>query len=93
MSYSDPDKVEIMDLKGKVLKTIAIDNHGERLFTRTWYITVSREKAGEMIFVPALKRNTITKISVSGEVRGTYIHSSWDDIMGLTCWRGTSTGM
>jgi len=49
------------------------------------YVTVGREKSGEMIYVSDWGTNTITKLSMKGKILGTYKHKNWSDIHGLTC--------
>ena len=85
VSYNPPIKVEIMEYTGRVINTITTDNSGHNLFSYPLYITVGREKSGEMIYVSDCGTNTITKLSMKGKILGTYKHKNWSDILGLTC--------
>ena len=49
------------------------------------YVTVGREKSGEMIYVSDWGTNTISKLSMKGKILGTYKHKNWRGINGLTC--------
>jgi len=84
VSYQVPGMVEILVLTGEVLKTITTENIVERPFDWPNQITVGRETSGEMIYLSDYGTNTITKIAVRGEVRGTYRHDNGYGILGLT---------
>ena len=49
------------------------------------YVTVGREKSGEMIYVSDWGTNTISKLSMKGKILGTYKHKNWSVIYGRTC--------
>jgi len=85
VSYRSPGKVEIMDIIGTVTNTITTDNNGKRIFTHPFYVTVGREKLGEMIYVSDSGTDNITKLSVKGKILDTYKHKNWSFINELTC--------
>ena len=71
VSYALPvPKVQIMDLVGRVLKTIQQDTSGAALFEEPRFITYSPNN--HHIYVSDLDRNTVTCITAEGEVQWTY---------------------
>ena len=83
VSYISPCMIQVMDIAWNVLTTIRKDNAGTQLFELPFYITVSIEATGEMVYVSDLKTNRITKLSINGEVLSTYTHENWDGLYGL----------
>ncbi|XP_052780354.1 E3 ubiquitin-protein ligase TRIM33-like [Mya arenaria] len=68
-----PGKVVLMNMKGKVKKSLYKYNSGEPLFQNPCYLTVTRESlTPPVIYVPDWSTNTITKLSISLEVLHTY---------------------
>ena len=85
VTYISAGQIEIMDIKGTIINTITTDNNGKSMFSDPHYITVVREKSGEMIYVSDWDTRSITKLSVKGEVLSTYNHKNRSRINGLTC--------
>ncbi|XP_052779317.1 uncharacterized protein LOC128216711 isoform X2 [Mya arenaria] len=68
-----PGKVVLMNMKGKVKKSVYKYNSGEPLFQNPCYLTVTRESlTPPVIYVSDWSTNTITKLSISLEVLHTY---------------------
>ncbi|XP_052780362.1 uncharacterized protein LOC128217318 [Mya arenaria] len=68
-----PGKVVLMNMKGKVKKSLYKYNSGEPLFQNPCYLTVTRESlTSPVIYVSDWSTNTITKLSISLEVLHTY---------------------
>ncbi|XP_052778809.1 uncharacterized protein LOC128216284 [Mya arenaria] len=66
-------KVELMDMKGKVKKSVEKDSSGKPLFQQPRYLTVTRVSQNPpVIYVTDWGTNTITKLSISLEVLQTY---------------------
>ncbi|XP_052778977.1 uncharacterized protein LOC128216447 [Mya arenaria] len=73
VSFTNPGKVVLMDMKGKVKKSVYKDSSGKPLFKSTWYLTVTREsQTPPVIYVSNMLTNTITKLSISLEVLKSY---------------------
>ncbi|XP_052780370.1 E3 ubiquitin-protein ligase TRIM33-like [Mya arenaria] len=72
VSFSRPDKVVLMDMKGKVKKSVDKDSSGKPLFKYPNYLTVTRESRTPVIYVSDCGTNTITKLSISIEVLQSY---------------------
>ncbi|XP_052781943.1 uncharacterized protein LOC128218336 [Mya arenaria] len=72
VSSSNPGKVVLMDMKGKVKKSVDNDSSGKPLFVYPLYLTVTRESRTHVIYVTDRSTNTITKLSISLEVLLTY---------------------
>ena len=100
VSFINSGMIQVMDIAGNVLTSISKDNAGTQLFKEPWYITVSIEETGEMVYVSDCETNRITKLSINGEVLSTYTHENWCGLYGLisvgqgqvlvsNCWRHT----
>ncbi|XP_052780363.1 uncharacterized protein LOC128217321 [Mya arenaria] len=73
VSFTTPGKVVLMDMKGKVKKSVDKDSSGKPLFQFPSYLTVTREsQTPPVIYVSDRGTNTITKLSISLEVLQTY---------------------
>ena len=75
-------------MTGKVLKSIMTDINEVELFKFPRYLTISVEQTGEVLYVSDDGTNTITKLSMEGDVLATYTHKSWRGMHGLTCVGG-----
>ncbi|XP_052780506.1 protein wech-like isoform X2 [Mya arenaria] len=72
VSFGHPGKVVLMDMKGKVKKSVDKDSSGKPLFQDPRYLTVTRESRTPVIYVSDMDINTITKLSMSLEVLQSY---------------------
>ncbi|XP_052778816.1 KIN17-like protein [Mya arenaria] len=72
VTFIDPGKVVLMNMKGKVKKSADKDSSGKPLFQYPYYLTVTRESRTPVIYVSDWYTNTITKLSISLEVLQTY---------------------
>ncbi|XP_052780372.1 uncharacterized protein LOC128217328 [Mya arenaria] len=73
VSFTNPPKVVLMNMKGKVKKSVDRDSSGKPLFSCPLYLTVTREsQTHPVIFVSNRFTNTITKLSISLEVLQSY---------------------
>lgn len=70
VSFRSPGKVQLMNLQGRVLKSIKHDAHQNKLFHWPDYVAVSRD--GNSIYVSDWQRNAVTCLSWKGEVTGVY---------------------
>ncbi|XP_052778903.1 uncharacterized protein LOC128216383 [Mya arenaria] len=79
VSCSHPGKVVLMDMKGKVKKSVGKGSRGKPLFQEPEYLTVTREsQTPPVIYVSDWLTRTITKLSISLEV----LHTYHDPILG-----------
>ncbi|KAH3775477.1 hypothetical protein DPMN_176880 [Dreissena polymorpha] len=69
VSYVDPEKVEILDLQGVVLKSFTF-REGNVMFLRPHYVCSSSNE--DYIFVSDTMKHTITKLSVTGDTFESY---------------------
>ncbi|XP_052817116.1 uncharacterized protein LOC128243399 [Mya arenaria] len=69
ITFVDPEKVELIDLQGTPLKTFSFHN-GEAMFLRPHYVCCSNTE--DLVFVSDTLKNTVTKLSLAGEVLGVY---------------------
>jgi len=69
VSYVDPEKVELLDLQGTVLKSFSYHN-GEAMFLRPHYVCLSH--AEDCVLVSDTIKNTVTKLSLHGDILGVY---------------------
>ncbi|XP_052779620.1 uncharacterized protein LOC128216932 [Mya arenaria] len=73
VSFILPGKVVMMDMKGKVKKSVYKDSSGKPLFQDPEYLTVTREnQTPPVIYVSDRDTHTITKLSISLEVLQSY---------------------
>ncbi|XP_052778901.1 uncharacterized protein LOC128216381 [Mya arenaria] len=73
VSFTDQGKVVLMDMKGKVKKSLDNDSVGKPLFLVPEYLTVTREsQTTPVIYVTDRATHTITKLSISLEVLQSY---------------------
>ncbi|KAL4238226.1 hypothetical protein ACF0H5_002938 [Mactra antiquata] len=70
VTFRNPGKVQIMDLKGHVFKSIHTVGSQNKLFSWPDYVSVS--KLDESIYVSDWQKNTVTRLSWRGEVTGIY---------------------
>ncbi|XP_052781796.1 uncharacterized protein LOC128218228 [Mya arenaria] len=70
VSSTNPGKVVLMDMKGKVKKSVDSDSSGKPLFQYPNYLTVTRES--QTLYVSDQGTNTITKMSILLEVLQSY---------------------
>ncbi|XP_052781717.1 uncharacterized protein LOC128218175 [Mya arenaria] len=85
VSFTNPVKVVLMDMKGKVKKSVDNDSIGKPLFLKPWYLTVTREsQTPPAIYVSDWDTNTITKLSISLEVLQSYQDPIMKSPQGLT---------
>ncbi|XP_052782001.1 uncharacterized protein LOC128218383 [Mya arenaria] len=85
VSFSRPGKVVMIDIKGKVKKSVDKDSSGKPLFLYPEYLTVTREsQTPPVIYVTDMGTNTVTKLSISLEVLQTYKDPILKSPRGLT---------
>ncbi|XP_052778915.1 uncharacterized protein LOC128216397 [Mya arenaria] len=73
VSSTNPAKVVLIDMKGKVKKSADKDSSGKPLFLYPEYLTVTREsQTPPVIYVTDWGTSTITKLSITLEVLQTY---------------------
>ncbi|XP_052779464.1 E3 ubiquitin-protein ligase TRIM33-like [Mya arenaria] len=73
VSFTNPPNVVLMNMKGKVKKSVDKDSSGKPLFSCPFYLTVTREsQTHPVIFVSNRFTTTITKLSISLEVLQSY---------------------
>ncbi|XP_052782011.1 uncharacterized protein LOC128218391 [Mya arenaria] len=73
VSFFGPCKVVLMDMKGKVKKSVDKDSSGKPLFQLPCYLTVTREsQTPPVIYVSDWPTHTITKLNISLEVLQSY---------------------
>ncbi|XP_052782176.1 uncharacterized protein LOC128218530 [Mya arenaria] len=73
VSFVNPGKVVLMDMKGKVKKSVDKDSSGKPLFQELLYLTVTRDsQTPPVIYVSDLHTHTITKLNISLEVLQSY---------------------
>ena len=85
VSYGSPSKIEIMNVTGRVMKTVTKGSRYERMYTGPEYIAVGRELSEEKIYRSNFETSIITKVSIKGKVLGKYKHTQFRDILGLIC--------
>ncbi|KAL4235003.1 hypothetical protein ACF0H5_006642 [Mactra antiquata] len=67
VSYVSPGKVEILDMKGTVLKSFAGSNPETELFKWPGYISVITEPK-QWIYVSDKERDTVTRMTMDGQI-------------------------
>ena len=72
-----------MDLTGKVYRDFTTGRY-EHSLTEPYYLAVQKETSGEMIYVSDHRTDTITNMSLKGQVLGAYTHDNWHGILRLT---------
>ncbi|XP_052779340.1 uncharacterized protein LOC128216726 [Mya arenaria] len=72
VSFANPGYVVLMDMKGKVKKSVDKDTSGKPLFEYPEYLTVTRVSQTPVIFISDWGTNTISRLSISLEVVQTY---------------------
>lgn len=75
VSFVEPAKVEILDLKGHVKKSFEYDEMGYELFGWPGYVVLCPEQPGSsrsIIYVSDKDRNTVTCLSEEGKVIAVY---------------------
>ncbi|XP_052782126.1 uncharacterized protein LOC128218489 [Mya arenaria] len=81
---SFPWEIVLMDMKGKVKKSVGTDSSGKPLFMFPEYLTVTRKgHTPPAIYVSDRGTNTITKLSISLDVLETYTDSILQSPRGL----------
>jgi len=73
VSLASPERLEIIDKHGTVLRRIEHDQKGKQLFHDVYSIAASPQ--GDAIYVPDYDKNTVTCLSASGEVKAVHTHS------------------
>lgn len=81
VSFRTPGKIQIIDLQGSVMKTIAQIGLQDKLFEWPDYVAVG--KAGSYIYVSDWNRNAVTRLSLKGEVTGVYRDTAGTKIAGV----------
>ncbi|XP_052781820.1 uncharacterized protein LOC128218247 [Mya arenaria] len=85
VSFTNPPKVVLMNMKGKVKKSVYKDSSGKTLFRYPQYLTVTREsQTPPVIYVSDCGTKTITKLSISLEVLQSYQYPILRSSLGLT---------
>ncbi|XP_052780361.1 uncharacterized protein LOC128217317 [Mya arenaria] len=73
VSSTNPAKVVLIHIKGKVKKSVDKDSSGKPLFQKPEYLTVTREsQTPPVIYVSDMDTNTIIKLNISLEVLQSY---------------------
>ncbi|XP_052781164.1 uncharacterized protein LOC128217807 isoform X2 [Mya arenaria] len=85
VSFTYPGFVVLMDMKGKVKKSVDNDSSGKPLFKYPCYLTVTSEsQTPPVIYVSDWFTHTITKLSISLEVLQSYHDPILESPRGLT---------
>ncbi|XP_052778865.1 uncharacterized protein LOC128216347 [Mya arenaria] len=84
VSFTSPAKVMLIDMKGKVKKSVNKNSSGKPLFQLPLYLTVTRESPTPATYVSDSGTNTITKLSISLEVLQSYQDPTLTSPQGLT---------
>ncbi|XP_052800971.1 uncharacterized protein LOC128231811 isoform X1 [Mya arenaria] len=71
VSFISPGKVVLMDMHGKMKKSVNIDSGGN-MFQYPTYLTVTREGQTAAIYISDLVSSTITKLSIALKVVQTF---------------------
>ena len=84
VSFIEPGKVEVLNINGSVLCTISTDARGKSLFSYPFYLTVVTENDQEVIYVSDQDTDTLTKLTMTGQVLLTYRDKDLKCPQGLT---------
>ncbi|KAL4216398.1 hypothetical protein ACF0H5_024124 [Mactra antiquata] len=68
VTYCFPGKLEILDMKGKVLKSITTDTTGKDIFSRPYYVQVYKN----LIYLSDRSKNSIIMIDLNSEIISIY---------------------
>ncbi|XP_060594903.1 uncharacterized protein LOC132749204 [Ruditapes philippinarum] len=71
VSYTNKQAtVKILDMSGKVLKTLDKDHHGKCLFVNPHHLTISADNT--VIYVSDLEKNCVISLTFDGKVKAIY---------------------
>lgn len=84
LCLNNSGKVHIITLTGQVIVSVKTDNKRHISLNDPEYITIVEEFGIPVIHVSDYKKNTITKLSLEGQVLSTYTHKDWRGVDGLT---------
>ncbi|KAL4216297.1 hypothetical protein ACF0H5_024023 [Mactra antiquata] len=68
VTYDDPGKLEILDMKGKVIKSITKDTTDQDIFSKPYYVQVYNN----FIFVSDYCESSIIKLDLNCEIKSIY---------------------
>lgn len=75
VSFLHPGKVELIDMRGKVLKSIVSDSSGQSLFQSPQYVDICHST--HVIYVSDSKRQDVISVTPEGEVVGLFKEKVW----------------
>ncbi|XP_052778407.1 transcription intermediary factor 1-alpha-like [Mya arenaria] len=84
VSFSYPGKVVMMDMKGKVNKSVDKDSSGKPLFRFPYYLTVTRESHRPSVYMSDTGTSIITMLSTSLQVLKIFKAAALINPRGLT---------
>ncbi|XP_052788018.1 E3 ubiquitin-protein ligase TRIM33-like isoform X2 [Mya arenaria] len=84
VSFTNPGKVVLMDMKGKVKKSVDKDSSQKLLFHSPWNLTVTRDSRTSAIYISDWYTNSFTKLSISLEVLQSFQDPNLVSLHGLT---------
>ncbi|XP_053386625.1 E3 ubiquitin-protein ligase TRIM71-like [Mercenaria mercenaria] len=70
VSNEENGTVQILDMSGRIIRTIGKDSNGKPLFTKPWYLVVSPDNT--TIYVSDYERHTVISLTVDGKVKAIY---------------------
>ncbi|XP_053386240.1 E3 ubiquitin-protein ligase TRIM71-like [Mercenaria mercenaria] len=70
VSTMGPVTVQVLDMSGRIVRTIDKDSMGKPLFTQPWYLAISPDHT--TIYVSDSSRNTVPSMTFDGKVKAIY---------------------
>lgn len=83
VSFYKPASLHVMNFQGKVLVTVNSGRDANEPFVDPEYITVVERNSAPVIHVSDFVKNSITKVSLGGQVLSTYTNEKWNGLEGL----------